>query len=127
MKVHDSVKEYAEQKVQKLERYSESLQKIEIVLSAQGDNKIVEMIAVPRKGVPVVGQAEHEDQFAAVDLLMDKMSTQLRRLSDKRKSARKRSGRVPPPPSPSDMVEDEKLDTYEDVVEEFGEKLDSES
>jgi hypothetical protein len=75
----------------------------------------------------VVGQAEHEDQFAAVDLLMDKMSTQLRRLSSKRKSAKKRSGRVPPPPMPSDSVEDEKLDTYEDVVEEFGQTLDSES
>ena len=97
------------------------------MLSTQGDNKIVEMIAVPRKGAPVVGQAEHEDQFAAVDLLMDKMSTQLRRLSSKRKSAKKRSGRVPPPPMPSDSVEDEKLDTYEDVVEEFGQTLDSES
>jgi putative sigma-54 modulation protein len=123
MQVHDSVKEYAEQKAQKLERYSEHLQKVEVILSTQGDNKVAEMIAVPRKGARVVAQAEHEDQFAAVDLLVEKVSTQLRKLADKRKRGRKRSGRVPPPPAPSDEVEDERLDTYEEVVEEFSDKL----
>ena len=127
MQVHDSVREYAEQKAQKLERYSEQLQTVEIILSTQGDNKIAEMIAIPRKGARVIGQAEHEDQFAAVDLLVEKVSSQLRKLADKRKKGRKRSGRVPPPPVPSDEVEDERLDTYEEVVEKFSENLDESS
>ena len=63
MQVHDSVKEYAEQKAQKLERFADSLQKVEIVLSSRGDEKVVEMIIVPRRGQRIVGQAEHEDQF----------------------------------------------------------------
>ena len=36
MQVHDSVREYAEQKAQKLERFSDQLQKVEIILSTQG-------------------------------------------------------------------------------------------
>lgn len=124
MQVHDSVREYAEQKARKLERYSDSLQKIEIILSSHGDSKVAEMIATPRRGQQMIGQAEHEDQFAALDLVVDKMATQLRRASDKRKK-RKRTGRVPPPPAPSDLVEDEKLDTYEDAVQEFSENLDT--
>ena len=124
MQVHDSVKEYAEQKARKLERFSDSLQKVEIVLSTRGDDKIVEMICVPRRGDRIVGQAEHEDQFAAVDLVLDKMEAQLRKAADKRKQ-KKRSGRLPEPPSPSDEIEDEELESYQDVVEEFSEKLDT--
>lgn len=108
----------------KLERYCDSLQKVDIILSSRGDSKLAEMIAVPRHGQKLVGQAEHEDQFAALDLLIDKMAGQLRKAGDKRKK-QKRAGRVPPPPAPSDLVEDEQLDTYEQVVEEFSEKLDS--
>jgi putative sigma-54 modulation protein len=124
MQVHDSVREYAEQKARKLERFSDSLQKIEIILSSRGDSKVAEMIAVPRKGQQLVGQAEHEDQFAALDLVIDKMAGQLRKASDKRKKA-KRAGRVPLPPNPSDEVVDEQLGTYEDAVEEFSENLDA--
>lgn len=124
MQVNDSVREYAEQKAKKLERFSDQLQKVEIVLSVQGDTKLVEMIAVPRRGQNrVVGQAEHEDQFAAVDLLIDKMVSQLRKQSEKRKNVRKRSGRVPPPPEPSDLVDEERLETYDDVVDRFSERL----
>ena len=124
MQVHDSVREYAEQKARKLERFSESLQKVEVILSTRGDDKAVEMIIVPRRGERVVAQAVHEDQFAAVDLVLDKVATQLRKASDKRKK-KKRSGRMPTPPNPSDLIEDETLDTYEQVVEEFSENLDS--
>lgn len=124
MNVLDNVRLYAEQKAGKLERFDDQLQKIEVVISIEGDNKVVEMIAVPRKGGPIVGQTQHEDVHAAIDLVVDKMSQQLRKAKDKRKTKRKRSGRVPPPPSPSDLVEDEKLESYDEVVEEFSENLD---
>jgi putative sigma-54 modulation protein len=126
MQIHDSVKEYAEQKAKKLERFSEDIQRVEIVMSTQGDSKVVEMIAIPRKGQDrVVGQSEHEDQYAALDLLIDKMVKQLRKQSDKRNKGRKRSGRVPPPPEPSDLEEDERLETYDEVVDKFSEQLDT--
>lgn len=98
-----------------------------MILSSEGDDKLVEVIAVPRKGQDrVVGHAAHEDQFAAIDLVLDKMAAQLRKQSEKRKDARKkRSGRVPPPPEPSDLVEDEPLESYEEVVDEFSKRLDA--
>lgn len=128
IQVLDNVREYAEQKAGKLERFDDQLQKVEVILSTQGDDKVVEMIAVPRKGKQqVVAQSEHEDVFAAVDLVVDKMSQQLRKAKEKQQDRRKRSGRVPPPPEPSDLVEDEdeNLESYDEVVEKFSEKLDA--
>lgn len=95
------------------------------MISAQGDEKAVEMIALPRKGQQIVAVSKHEDAMAAIDLVVDKMSGQLRKLKDKRQKKRKRSGRVPPPPLPSDLVQDEELETYDQVVEEFSERLDA--
>lgn len=118
------MRDYAQQKARKLERFDDQLQKVEIVMAAQGEGKLVEMIAVPRKGQPVVGHTEHEDFYAAIDGVIDKMSSQLSKANKKRHDRRKRSERVPPPPEPSDLVEDERLETYQEVVEEFSEKLD---
>jgi len=123
LQVHETVREYAEQKAAKLERYLDELQKVEIVLSAEGDRKTVEMLAVPRKGAQIVGQSSHDDMFAAIDLVIDKMYQQLHKLKEKRDDRRKRSERVPAPPLPSDMVQDEQLETYDEVVEKFSEKL----
>ena len=126
MNVRDALKEYAEQKASKLERFHDGLEKIEVILTTQGDDKQVEMIAVPRRGESIVGHATHEDPMAAVDLVLDKMSQQLRKLKEKKQDKRKRSGRAPAPPLPSDEVQDEKLDSYQEVVDEYSERFDSE-
>lgn len=120
--IRDALREYAESKAGKLEQFNHDLEKIDIILTHEGDEKQVEMIAVPRRGNSFVASATHEDPMAAVDLCLDKMSQQLRRTKDKRDDKRKRSERVPAPPLPSDEVKDEKLGTYQDAVEEFSEK-----
>ena len=81
MHVHDSVKDYALEKAEKLERFNDHIQHTEIVLANEGDRKTVEMIVTTRRGGKHVGQVEHEDTFAAIDLLMDKMKRQLEDLS----------------------------------------------
>lgn len=97
------------------------------MFSADGDNKVVEMIAHPRKGERIVGQMSHEDPFAAVDLLVDKMYNQLHKVKEKLKDKRKRSGRVPPPTAPSEMNKPtEDLESYDEVVEEFSSRFDVE-
>lgn len=127
LNVRDTLREYAESKAAKLERFHDSLEKIEVLISHQGDEKQVEMIAHQRRGQPIVGTVAHEDPMAAIDLVLDKMTQQLRRMKDKKESQRKRSERVPSPPLPSDVVdedEDEELESYQDVVEEFSKNLD---
>lgn len=95
------------------------------MFSSDGDNKVVEMIAHPRKGERIVGQMSHEDPFAAVDLLVDKMYNQLHKAKEKLKDKRKRSGRVPPPTAPSEMNKPaEELESYDEVVEEFSSRFD---
>ena len=123
MTVHDSIKTYAEQKAEKLERYYEQLREVEIVFAEDGDKKMVEMIAHPRKGERIVGQVTHEDLFAAVDLVVDKMYNQLHKTKEKLKERRKRSGRVPPPMGAPDMPKEE-LETYEEVVDQYSERFD---
>src|ERR1022692_2926175 len=99
MHVHESVKEYATEKASKLERFNDSLQHIEITVANEGDRKLVEMIATSRLGGKHVGQVEHEDTFAAIDLLFDKMKRQLEKTKEKVKhrkhgeSARVRAGK----------------------------------
>src|SRR5688572_20891548 len=82
MTVHDTIRTYATEKAAKLERYMEQLREVEIIFSAEGDRKTVEMIAHPRRGEKIVGQVTHEDPFAAVDLLVDKMYNQLHKTKE---------------------------------------------
>ncbi|MDC3378972.1 ribosome-associated translation inhibitor RaiA [Planctomycetota bacterium] len=124
MTVHAGVRSYAEEKAAKLERYFNELKTVEIILAVEGDRKLVEMIAIPRQGSKrMIGNAEHEDQFAAIDLVIDKMYKQLNKIKEKSHS-RKGSERLPPPPDATDLIQDEKLETYQDAVNEFSEQLD---
>lgn len=125
MNVHETIRTYAEEKAAKLDRYFDQLREVEIIFSGEGDSKVVEMIAHPRKGERIVGQMSHEDPFAAVDLLLDKMYNQLTKAKEKLKDKRKRSGRVPPPTAPSEMsAPAEELESYDEVVEEFSSRFD---
>ncbi len=123
MQVHDSVREYAIEKTNKLERYNNAIQHIELVIANEGDRKLVEMIATSRVGGKQVAQVEHEDIFAAIDLLIDKMKRQLERAKEKVKhhkhdeSARQRTVEtVARQKSPSN---EEKLETYDDVIDKM--------
>ena len=124
MHVHDSVREYANEKITKLERYNNAIQHIEVVLGNEGDRKQVEMIATSTVGGKHVGQVEHEDIFAAIDLLIDKMKRQLERTKEKVKhhkhdeSARQRTVEAAAR-GPKKTPSEEKLETYDDVIEKM--------
>lgn len=124
MHVHDSVREYAIEKANKLERYNNQIQHIEVVVANEGDRKLVEMIATSKVGGKHVAQVEHEDIFAAIDLLIDKMKRQLERTKEKVKhhkhdeSARQRTVEVVGR-NPKGSVAEEKLETYDDVIDKM--------
>jgi len=124
MHVHDSVREYAIEKMNKLERYNDAIQHIELVVASEGDRKQIEMIATSRVGGKHVAQVEHEDIFAAVDLLIDKMKRQLERTKEKVKhhkhdeSARQRAEKAAAR-APSTTPSEDALETYDDVIEKM--------
>jgi putative sigma-54 modulation protein len=124
MHVHDSVREYANEKITKLERYNNAIQHIELVVANEGDRKLVEMIATSTVGGKHVGQVEHEDIFAAIDLLIDKMKRQLERTKEKvkhhkheesprQKTVETTARRASPPSGESN------LETYDEVIEKM--------
>ena len=126
MHVHESVKEYALEKAGKLERFNDALQHIEIVLANEGDRKLVEMIATSRVGGKHVGQVEHEDTFAAIDLLFDKMKRQLEKTKERKKNRKHGdSGRALSANAERKRKTkgggggDEDLETYDDVIEKM--------
>ena len=124
MHVHDSVKEYAHEKAAKLERFNDALQHIEIVVANEGDRKLVEMIATSRVGGKHVGQVEHEDTFAAIDLLFDKMKRQLEKTKERKKNRKHgaESGRALNADSVNRATkggDDEELESYDDVIEKM--------
>lgn len=122
VQVTEDLRRYAQDKAGRLERYFDRVMEVEVVLSSDGDRKTAEMIVHPRKGERIVGSADHEDSFAAIDLVVDKMYQQLHKQKERVKDAKKHSGRAPLPPEPPE--EREELESYEEVVDEFSKKFD---
>jgi putative sigma-54 modulation protein len=124
MQIHESVREYATEKTNKLERFNNAIQHIEIVCANEGDRKQVEMIVTSRVGGKHVGQVEHDDIFAAIDLLMDKMKRQLERTKEKVKhhkhdeSARQKTVEAAAR-GPNKAKPEEELETYDDVIDKM--------
>lgn len=116
--VHGPVRDYVDAKVSKLDRFYDQIQHIEVILSHDGPEKKAEMHITSRIGGKLFGDCKHEDFYAAIDLLMDKMSRQLKKQKEKLKVNHHKtaSGRRP-------MVEDgggddeERLETYDEVIE----------
>jgi putative sigma-54 modulation protein len=81
------VKEYAESKVNRLERYFDGTQRIEVIMRREADDSIVELV-ITAGGRQIISECRDPDLYAAIDLVLDKAETQLTRLKEKRKEHR---------------------------------------
>lgn len=117
MNVYETVKDYAHSKIGKLDRFFDQIQHIELILSKDGNDKVAEMIIKARVGGQFIGKEKAEEFFAAIDLLVDKMSRQLKKAKEKLKQNHHKmpAGMVPQPPEEKD--EDEELESYEEIIE----------
>ncbi len=90
------VKEYAQKKVNRLERYFDGTQRIEIILGKDGDDSAVELV-ISVTGRKIVSESKHHDLYAAIDLTLDKAEKQLVRHKEKLKAHRDKhsSGETP--------------------------------
>jgi putative sigma-54 modulation protein len=92
--VTDAMKNYATEKLAKLERHDDLVTGGEVIMNIEKDRHMIEMIAHTKVGDRVVGKAEHNDMYAAIDLLLDKMERQLTKQKEKVKVERKHAGRA---------------------------------
>jgi ribosomal subunit interface protein len=103
---HDHITErmqaHAAKKLARLARYGDGLLRLEVVADHAHKNPEVELIVHQRRGAPLVAKDRATSFAATIDLLVDKMETQLRKRKERRKdhkngdakAARARAGRL---------------------------------
>jgi len=122
---HDHITErmqaHATKKLARLSRYHDRLARIEVVADHAHKNPEIELIVHLRRGAPLVARDRGTSFSGTIDLLVDKMETQLRKQKEKRrdhkvpdgKSVRGGAGRRQARRGTGRSGEEE---TYEEVV-----------
>jgi len=79
MGVSDALKQYCLEKAERLVRFYDRIQSIDVILDGHNGQHSAEMIVHAEGTLPFVANEERDDAFAAVDLTMDKVERQIRR------------------------------------------------
>lgn len=122
---HDHITErmqsHAARKLARLARFQDSLVRIEVVADHAHKNPEVELIVHKRRGTPLVAKDRGTSFSSTIDLLVDKMEAQLRKLKERKKAHKVpngkelRSGAVKPARARGRRAADDE-ETYEQVV-----------
>ena len=114
--VTDSMKAYAQEKIEKLRKYYDRATLAQVTLDVEHDTHFVEMVFDVPRGGRLVGKAQAPDMYAACDLAEQKLAGQLRKY--KQRLTDHHRGEKPSPAAtatPAPAVD--KTETYEDVIE----------
>lgn len=87
MEITPALKSYAEQKANKLTKYFDRIQEIEVVFDSGKGLTSVEMIVNAEHNHTFVARTDQGDAYAGIDLCVDKLE---RQLSDHKKKIRNR-------------------------------------
>ncbi len=84
IEVTGAIKEYVEKKISKLERYFDSplATDVHVNLSVYNDEQRIE-VTIPMTNLLLRGEERHEDLYAAIDLVVDKLERQIRKYKTK--------------------------------------------
>ncbi len=83
MDVPETFREHVRGKVEKLERYFDRIQTVEVTLDHESDEATVEIVAVAKHKTQFVATSRGSDLNCAVDQCLHKISEQVRRHKDK--------------------------------------------
>jgi len=83
MGVSDSLKDYCQEKSERLIRFYDRIKSIDVVLDGKNGQHFAEMIVHADGTQPFVAHEQHDDAYAAVDLMLDKVESQIRRHKEK--------------------------------------------
>lgn len=95
VEVTPAIREYVEKKVEKLERYfSEGVDATAHVnLKVYSDKQTKVEITIPMKNLTLRAEERHNDMYAAVDLIVDKLERQIRKYKTRvNRKSREREG-----------------------------------
>jgi putative sigma-54 modulation protein len=89
MDATDAIREYAREKVERINKYFSDPIKGHVVLSCErGYNHIADVTITLRNGLVIKGQESTEDLYSSIDLVMAKIERQVRRYKEKIRSHR---------------------------------------
>jgi len=80
--VTQALKDYAEKKVGKLERFFDAEVEAQVTLSVEKDRHIVE-VTMPLNGMLLRGETETSDMYSSIDLVVDKLEKQIEKYKTK--------------------------------------------
>lgn len=85
--VTDAIKSYFEEKINKLEKYYEDPEKIDVkaIIKVKGIEQKIE-VTVNTKSFTLRAEESHSDMYAAIDLVIDKLEGQIRKNKNKIKT-----------------------------------------
>ena len=75
VEVTASMEEYVKEKLTRLERHAEPITSGQVTMTVEKDRKIAEA-TVHVSGADLHATASHEDMYAAIDLMVDKLDRQ---------------------------------------------------
>ena len=82
IEVTDALREYVKAKLAKLERHFDHVTAAHVVLSVEKLRRRAEA-TIHVSGASLVADVEHEDMYAAIDALADKLDRQIRKHKEK--------------------------------------------
>lgn len=135
VRITAGIEEYTREKVSRVAKYLKKDVRVQVVLEQEHDKHQVEMIVSGYRGPVIVSHVQHDELHAAVDLAIDKIEQQLRKLKGRRQDrqgesmagesveSRRRAGAGSSDTAhgegpQGDQSEDESEVSYEDVIDE---------
>ncbi|MFY9345144.1 MAG: ribosome-associated translation inhibitor RaiA [Planctomycetota bacterium] len=92
--ITERMQEHAASKLARLSRFSARLLRIEVIADHAHKNPEVELIAHQQRGKPLVAKGRGTSFSATIDLLVDKLETQLRKAKEMRKDHKTPDGKA---------------------------------
>ncbi len=89
VEVPDELREYVEEKVDRLARFEDKIRKVRVILSPDGGAYRAEMRVEMARGAKLVGEASGTGFPEALDLVVDKVERQLAREKERRQDRRR--------------------------------------
>ena len=84
LKVTPPLKDYAEKKISKLERYFDTPLSTDVYVKmhVHNNNQVIE-VTIPMQGLLLRAEVAHEDMYAGIDLVTEKLERQIRKFKTK--------------------------------------------
>jgi len=86
-----ALKQYAEVKIHKIGKYFSHPLDAHVILAVDAKQRQLAEVELHTHGAMIHGKEQHQDLYAAIDLVLDKVERQVRKQKEKSKVSRRRT------------------------------------